>query len=180
MPGHELGFKPMSASTPRPDMPYTPSWAAVAGAAVAFGLVMGMVSSPVRAEDAATEAPPAAATEAAPAAATTEAAATEATATEDADAPKKKKKKSKKPLPPADVPAPAAAAPAASPAPAAPAAPEVKPTVRTFVNPSDERDDDEITFDEWTYRNPVTFAAMMFSAPVIYLIFFVLGSLNVI
>lgn len=50
----------------------------------------------------------------------------------------------------------------------------------TFINPSDEKDDDELTFDEWTAKYPLILAAMLLSAPTIYVVFFVLGSLDII
>merc|ERR1712007_32980 len=53
--------------------------------------------------------------------------------------------------------------------------------VKQFVlNPSDDIDDDERSFDEWTLRNPFLFLFIFLTPTIIYLGFYILGSLEII
>eukprot|EP00929_Paragymnodinium_shiwhaense_P096376 TRINITY_DN5795_c0_g2_i1.p2 TRINITY_DN5795_c0_g2~~TRINITY_DN5795_c0_g2_i1.p2 ORF type:complete len:188 (-),score=44.83 TRINITY_DN5795_c0_g2_i1:193-756(-) len=56
----------------------------------------------------------------------------------------------------------------------------VKPTVRTFVNPSDELDEDEIPFEDWSAEHPVQLILTGLIPTFIYLTFYILGSLEII
>eukprot|EP00929_Paragymnodinium_shiwhaense_P096375 TRINITY_DN5795_c0_g1_i1.p1 TRINITY_DN5795_c0_g1~~TRINITY_DN5795_c0_g1_i1.p1 ORF type:complete len:212 (-),score=44.35 TRINITY_DN5795_c0_g1_i1:193-753(-) len=56
----------------------------------------------------------------------------------------------------------------------------IKPTVRTFVNPSDELDEDEIPFEDWSAEHPVQLILTGLIPTFIYLTFYILGSLEII
>eukprot|EP00929_Paragymnodinium_shiwhaense_P055516 TRINITY_DN2780_c0_g1_i1.p1 TRINITY_DN2780_c0_g1~~TRINITY_DN2780_c0_g1_i1.p1 ORF type:complete len:191 (-),score=56.48 TRINITY_DN2780_c0_g1_i1:190-762(-) len=56
----------------------------------------------------------------------------------------------------------------------------ITPTKRTFVNPSDELDEDEIPFEDWSAEHPVQLILTGLIPTFIYLTFYILGSLEII
>eukprot|EP00448_Togula_jolla_P017230 CAMPEP_0170591910 /NCGR_PEP_ID=MMETSP0224-20130122/12655_1 /TAXON_ID=285029 /ORGANISM="Togula jolla, Strain CCCM 725" /LENGTH=214 /DNA_ID=CAMNT_0010915805 /DNA_START=66 /DNA_END=710 /DNA_ORIENTATION=+ len=145
-------------------------WASVASVAAAFGLVLGMMSIPARAEEAA--APVA---DAAPAA--------------EQPTPKKKKLAQRKEqererralVKPKKSAADAGPTFGSSSAPSSNNAAAMKTSAgRIYYNASDQLADDEISFDAWLLKNPIPFLALILGPSFVYLGFFVAGSLNII
>jgi len=52
--------------------------------------------------------------------------------------------------------------------------------LKQYVNPSDEREEDEVEFEDWTAEHPVQFILTCLIPVFIYLTFYILGSLEII
>jgi len=158
------------------------SWTSIVAVAAAFGLAVGMTSSPVRAEEVTSKAEEirrlsqGVVGDVDSAAASQEGGQGISRGTKSIRANSKVKRvKQTESAAPA-----AAAAPAADGKPAAAAVRAPDPVGKVPINPQDDVDDDELGFDTWTIRNPLAFFGVALLPTFIYLIFYVLGSLNVI
>eukprot|EP00929_Paragymnodinium_shiwhaense_P096380 TRINITY_DN5795_c1_g2_i1.p1 TRINITY_DN5795_c1_g2~~TRINITY_DN5795_c1_g2_i1.p1 ORF type:complete len:221 (+),score=73.01 TRINITY_DN5795_c1_g2_i1:90-665(+) len=127
------------------------TWSSVLAMAVAFGLVVGVVQPSARADDVGEY---------------------RAANTKSLRASNKRKEKLQEEKKAEEK---AAPTPAAKPKEA-----PIKADVRKFVNPSDELDEDEIPFEDWSAEHPVQLILTGLIPTFIYLTFYILGSLEII